>query len=172
KRMTDTITPTTTAQEPLEDYNSRRFGFAAGVGAAAIMLLAIALLRALSGVLSLPEIVAEGILARMPGALFSSVLDALQHAAKPLFYVSVGVGMLLVGGLLGRWYGEEPGWKRAARIVIGCWLVFGLVLYTLLGAGIFGQALQAGPIWHGLSLLVVFVVFGVALVEIHAFLVR
>jgi len=80
--------------------------------------------------------------------------------------------MLLVGGLLGRWYGEEPGWRRAARIVIGCWLVFGVVVYTLLGAGIFGSALQAGPIWHGLSLLVVFLIFGVALVEIHALLVR
>jgi DMSO/TMAO reductase YedYZ molybdopterin-dependent catalytic subunit len=169
--MTETITPATTPHPPLADYNSRRFGFAAGVGAAAIMLLAIALLRALSGVLSLPEVVAEGILARMPGALFSTVLDALQHAAKPLFYVSVGVGMLIVGGLLGRWYGEEPDWSRALRIVIGCWLVFGLALYTLLGAGIFGSALQAGPIWHGLSLLVVFAIYGVALHELHALLV-
>ena len=40
----------------------------------------------LSGVLSLPEVVAEGLLACMPGALFSAVLDSLQHAAKPLFY--------------------------------------------------------------------------------------
>ena len=151
----------------LTEYNSRRLGFAAGVGAAALMLLAIALLRALSGVSSLPEIVAEGILARMPGALFSTVLDALQHAAKPLFYVAVGIGILLVGGLLGRWYGEQPGWRNAARLVIGAWLVFGLVVYTVLGAGIFGQALSAGPIWHGLSLLVVFAVFGVALVGIH-----
>jgi len=170
--MTETIEAAGTQRPSLEHYNSRRFGFAAGVGAAAIMLLAIALLRALSGTLSLPEVVAEGILARMPGALFSSVLDSLQHAAKPLFYVSVGIGMLLVGGLLGRWYGDEPGWGRAARIVVGLWLVFGLVVYTLLGAGVFGQSLQAGPIWHGLSLLAVFGIFGLALVELHALLAR
>ncbi|HEY3059713.1 MAG TPA: molybdopterin-dependent oxidoreductase [Chloroflexota bacterium] len=156
----------------LTEYNSRRFGFAAGLAAAAIMLLAIALLRALSGVSSLPEIVAEGILARLPGALFSTVLDALQHAAKPLFYVTVGIGMLVVGGLLGRWYGAQPGWTSALRLVIGTWLVFGLVVYTVLGAGIFGQALSAGPIWHGLSLLVVFTVFGVSLVELHALLAQ
>ncbi len=156
----------------LTEYNSRRLGFAAGIGAAALMLLALALLRALSGVSSLPEIVAEGILARMPGALFSTVLDALQHAAKPLFYVAVGIGMLLVGGLLGRWYGEQPGWRNAARLVIGTWLVFGLVVYTLLGAGIFGQALQAGPVWHALSLLMVFTVFGVGLVGLHDLLTQ
>jgi DMSO/TMAO reductase YedYZ molybdopterin-dependent catalytic subunit len=80
--------------------------------------------------------------------------------------------MLVVGGVLGRWYGEQPGWKQAARLVFGAWLVFGLVVYTLLGAGLFGTALQAGPIWHGLSLLVVFSVFGVALVELHAALAR
>jgi DMSO/TMAO reductase YedYZ molybdopterin-dependent catalytic subunit len=170
--MTETIEAPPTPGQPLADYNSRRFGFAAGVGAAAVMLLAIALVRALSGVTSLPEVVAEGILARMPGALFSAVLDALQHAAKPLFYVSIGIGMLIVGGLLGSWYGEHPGWKQATRMVVGAWLVFGLFIYTLLGAGLFGQALQAGPIWHGLSLLVVFAVFGVALVEIHAALAQ
>jgi DMSO/TMAO reductase YedYZ molybdopterin-dependent catalytic subunit len=89
-----------------------------------------------------------------------------------LFYVSVDIGMLVVGGLLGRWYGERPGWPQAARIVVGAWLVFGLLVYMLLGAGLFGQALSAGPIWHGLSLLVVFGVYGVALVEIHAALAR
>src|SRR3954447_26278810 len=157
--MTETIDAPPAVHPPIEEHNSRRFGFAAGVGAAAIMLVAIAILRGLSNVLSLPEVVAEGILARMPGALFSSVLDALQHSAKPLFYVSVGIGMLLVGGLLGRWYGEEPGWKQAGRIVLGAWVVFGLVIYVVLGAGLFGAALQAGPIWHGLSLLVIFRVF-------------
>src|SRR4026208_2042922 len=70
--MTETIEALGAQQPSLEHYNSRRFGFAAGVGAAAIMLLAIALLRALSGTLSLPEVVAEGILPRMPGALFLS----------------------------------------------------------------------------------------------------
>jgi DMSO/TMAO reductase YedYZ molybdopterin-dependent catalytic subunit len=54
--------------------------------------------------------------------------------------------------------------------VLGSWLIFGLLVYTLLGAGVFGQNLQAGAIWHALSLLVVFVSYGVALVIAHALL--
>jgi DMSO/TMAO reductase YedYZ molybdopterin-dependent catalytic subunit len=147
-------------------------GFTAGVVAAMVMLLAIVVLRVLSGVLSLPEVVAEGLLGIMPGALFSAVLDSLQHAAKPLFYLSAGIGMLLVGGLLGRWYATQPTAKQAAKIAIGAWLVFGLGVYTVLGAGIFGQYLQAGPVWHGLSLLIAFGVFGMALYESYGVLAR
>jgi DMSO/TMAO reductase YedYZ molybdopterin-dependent catalytic subunit len=167
--MTETI-EAPPASHHLEDYNSRRFGFAAGVVAAVVMLLAIVILRALSEVTSLVEVIAEGLLVLMPGALFSTVLDALQHAAKPLFYLGIVVGMVLVGGVLGRWYGERPGWRQAGRIVLGVWLVFGLVVYTLLGAGVFGQRLQAGPIWHGVSLLLVFAVYGVTLVHVHGLL--
>jgi DMSO/TMAO reductase YedYZ molybdopterin-dependent catalytic subunit len=161
--MTDTLESPTVDRPRIPDYNARRLGFAAGVIAAAVMLVAIGVLRALSGVMSLPEVVAEGLLVNMPGALFSAVLDALQHAAKPLFYVAVGVGMLIVGGVLGRWYAQDPTWERAAKIVGGAWLVFGLGVYTLLGAGLFGQHLQAGAVWHAASLLIVFGVYGLTL---------
>jgi DMSO/TMAO reductase YedYZ molybdopterin-dependent catalytic subunit len=164
--MTDTIQRPPEAEVPgLPVYNLQRIGFAAGVIAAVCMLVAIVVLRLLSGVLSLPEVVAEGLLVMMPGALFSAVLDNLQHAAKPLFYVAVGIGMLVVGGFLGRSYATRPSLARAAKLVVIVWLVFGLGVYTILGAGLFGQHLQAGPIWHGLSLLVVFGVYGLALYE-------
>src|SRR5438270_7840491 len=146
--MTDTLQAPPATDPQLPRYNAQRIGFTAGVVAAVVMLLAIIILRFLSGVQSLPEIVAEGLLGVMPGALFSAVLDSLQHAAKPLFYVSVGVGMLVVGGLLGRWYGTQPTWTQAAKIAVGTWLVFGVGIYTILGAGIFGQDLLAGPLWH------------------------
>jgi hypothetical protein len=168
--MTDTLDPPQTYEPRLAEYNSRRIGFTAGVVAGVVMLLAIVILRLLSGVVSLPEVVAEGLLVMMPGALFSAVLDSLQHAAKPLFYLAVGIGMLIVGGFLGRWYSSQPTWKQAVKIVLGAWLVFGVGIYTILGGGIFGQHLQAGPIWHAVSLLVVFGVFGVALFETYAFL--
>ena len=170
--MTDTIEAPALSTPRLAAYNSRRLGFTAGVVAATVMLVAIVVLRALSGVTSLPEVVAEGLLVVMPGALFSAVLDALQHAAKPLFYLAIVIGMLVVGGLLGRVYGENPTWRQAAKIVLITWLVFGLGVYTVLGAGLFGQHLGAGPIWHGLTLLLVFAVYGVALAEAHAVLTR
>src|SRR5437868_6609187 len=170
--MAETIQAPPIPEPGLPEYNARRIGFTAGVAAAAVMLIAMAILRALSGVLSLPEIVAEGLLVNMPGALFSAVLDALQHSAKPLFYVAVGVGMLIVGGLLGRWYANDPSGRQAIKIVVGVWLVFGLGVYTVLGAGIFGQHLLAGPIWHGLSLLIVLGVYGLALYHAYSALVQ
>ena len=165
--MTETLEAPSIPAPRLPDYNAQRLGFAAGVIAAAVMLVAIAILRLLSEVISLPEIVAEGLLVNMPGALFSAVLDALQHAAKPLFYLAIGIGILIVGGFLGRWYARNATWRQAAKIVVGAWLVFGLGVYTLLGGGMFGQHLQAGPIWHGGSLLLIFGVFGVTL--FHAY---
>jgi DMSO/TMAO reductase YedYZ molybdopterin-dependent catalytic subunit len=174
--MTDTLEarPSSAPTPPprLPNYNAQRIGFTAGVAAAIVMLVAIVVIRAISGVISLPEVVAEGILVMLPGALFSAVLDSLQHAAKPLFYLAVGIGMLLVGGFLGRWYASSPGWKQTVRVVVGAWLVFGVGIYTILGAGIFGAQLQAGPIWHAGSLLIIFAVYGVALYEMFGALER
>ena len=161
--MTETLEAPIGDQARLAEYNAHRIGFTAGVIAAAIMLIAVGILRVLSGVESLPEVVAEGILVNLPGALFSAVLDSLQHSAKPLFYLAIAIGVLIVGGLLGRWFAARPTWQRAAQIVVAAWILFGVGVYTVLGAGIFGQRLQAGPIWHGASLLVVFGVFGVSL---------
>src|SRR5215831_6573654 len=168
--MTDILEAPTTDEPRLPEYNARRLGFTAGVIAAAVMLVAIVILRLLSGVESLPEVVAEGILINLPGALFSAVLDSLQHSAKPLFFLAIAIGILIVGGLLGRLYSVAPSVQRAAKIVLGVWAVFGLIVYTLLGAGILGQHLQAGPVWHALSLLLVFGVYGVALWHAYAFL--
>jgi DMSO/TMAO reductase YedYZ molybdopterin-dependent catalytic subunit len=166
--MADTLHAPPVETPRLAAYNARRIGFAAGVLAAAVMLAAIVVLRLLSNVTSLPEVVAEGLLVLMPGALFSAVLDSLQHAAKPLFYLAIGIGTLLVGGLLGRWYANQPRWSQALRIVLGMWLVFGVGVYVILGAGLFGQHLQAGALWHGASLLIVFAVFGIALYHAYA----
>ena len=54
----------------LPAYNSRRIGLPPASIAAVCMLVAIVVVRLLSGVESLPEIVAEGVLTMMPGASF------------------------------------------------------------------------------------------------------
>src|SRR5947209_7894935 len=153
-------------------YSAQRFGFTAGVGAALIMLVPLVVLRLVSGVISLPEILAEGFLQLLPGAVFSTLLDSLQRSAKPLMYLGITIGIVIVGGLLGRWYATRPDWKQAARIVVGVWIVFGLVVYTIAGAGPFGSRLQAGPVWHGLTLLGLFAIYGVALHELFELLRR
>src|SRR5215216_5746317 len=105
--MAETSVAALAGEPRLPSYNAQRIGFASGVVAAMLMLLAIVVLRVLSGVVSLPEVVAEGLLLLMPGALFSAILDSLQHAAKPLFYLAVAIGMLVVGGFFGRWYADQ-----------------------------------------------------------------
>src|SRR5919202_1190851 len=155
---------------PLDTYNARRFGFAAGVVAALVMLVAIVVLRLASGAISLPEIVADGFLLLLPGAVFSTILDTLQRSAKPIMYLGVAVGMVIVGGGLGRWYASSPSWKQVAVVVATVWLTFGLVVYTIAGAGVFGSQLQAGPAWHAVTLLGVFAIYGVTLHEVFGLL--
>src|SRR5919198_5703465 len=138
-----------------------RRGFAAGVLAALVLLDGVLVLRLISGAVSLPEIVADGVLLALPGALSSAIIDTLQKAAKPLLYVGVAAGTLVVGGMLGRYYASEPRWRRAIAIAVGAWLFFGLGLYTLVGAGLFGAGLTAGPWWHGASLLALFLLYAV-----------
>jgi DMSO/TMAO reductase YedYZ molybdopterin-dependent catalytic subunit len=153
--------------EPLSRSNRVRLGFAAGVGAALVMLLAMALLRLVSGVPSMAEILADGLLLLLPGAAFSALLDALQRAAKPLLYAGIAIGALVVGGGLGRWYAGKPSARRAGSIVLGAWLVFGVGVYSVAGAGAFGQRLAAGPLWHGATLLGVFAAYGLSLWRLY-----
>lgn len=141
----------------------RRIGFSAGVAAAVVFVVAVVVLRLITGIPSLLEIVADGLLFLVPGAMFSAVLDTMQRSAKPLLYLGMVVGTVVVGGLLGRWYAGEPSPRRAGSIAAAAWLVFGVGIYSVAGAGAFGQRLSAGPVWHGGSLLILFGLFAFAL---------
>src|SRR5262245_2556672 len=116
---------------------SRR-AFLAGVGAALAMTAAMAVLRYTTGTPSLPEIVGEAIIGLMPASVFSLILDAMQKAAKPTLYAGIFIGMLAVGGLLGKGfaYGALT-WSRAFKLAAVLWAVIGLVVLPLLGAGLF-----------------------------------
>ncbi|MDP8924465.1 MAG: hypothetical protein M3O34_16545, partial [Chloroflexota bacterium] len=147
------------------DRDARRHGFLAGVLAALAMTAVMAVLRLTTGVLSLPEILGEAIVTLMPAAVFSAILDVLQKAAKPLLYVGIFVGQLLVGGLLGRWYvASERSWGRALKLALVVWLVVGVVALPALGAGLFGSVVRAGALVVGTQLLVAFLGFAAALV--------
>ena len=128
---------------------SARAGFLAGALAAAAAVLALLLLRALAGGPSLPELVQEGIVRLMPGWLFSALLDRLRFSGKPLLFASILLGMLLVGGAIGAWYGRRPrGPIAAAWLGLLTYLAVGLALLPLVGAGPFGSARSAdAPLW-------------------------
>ena len=110
------------------------------------MTAAMAVLRATTGTPSLPEILGEAIVSLMPASVFSTILDAMQKAAKPTLFAGIFVGMLAVGGLLGKGfaYGDLT-WRRALTLAAVVWAAFGLVILPLLGVGLFGaSAVRAG----------------------------
>src|SRR2546428_4225307 len=111
--------------------------FLTGVLAAAVMTLAMVALRLTSDILSLPEVLGEGFIRLLPAALFSKILDLMQHAAKPTLEVGILLGQLAVGGLMGRVYGRAPGWPRALAIVAVIWLLVGFLLLPAVGLGLF-----------------------------------
>jgi DMSO/TMAO reductase YedYZ molybdopterin-dependent catalytic subunit len=141
-------------------------GFLAGVVAALVMTAAMAALRYTTGTPSLPEIVGEAIIGLMPAAVFSAILDVMQKAAKPTLYLGIFVGMLAVGGLLGKGfaYGEAT-WGRAFRLAAVVWAAIGLVILPLLGAGLFGgNGLRTGLVALAIQLALVVGSFAVTLV--------
>src|SRR5262249_4024232 len=118
---------------------SSRAGFVAGAAAAAAAVLALLLLRVAVGGPSLPELVQEGIVRLLPGALLSALLDQLRFAGKPLLFGSIVVGMLAVGGAIGAWYGRgRRGRPGALALGLIAYLAVGLGLLPLMGAGPFG----------------------------------
>jgi DMSO/TMAO reductase YedYZ molybdopterin-dependent catalytic subunit len=120
--------------------------FLAGVGAALVMTATIVVLRYTTGTPSLPEIVGEGIVGLVPAAVFSAILDVMQHAAKPTLYVGIFAGMLAVGGLLGQGFAfGEATWRRALTLAAAVWAIVGLLVLPLLRVGLFGSgAVRAG----------------------------
>ena len=145
----------------------RRRGVIAGVLATLVMLVVVAVLRYTTGFQSLPEIIAEGIVGLMPASVFSAVLDRLQKAAQPVLYVGILIGMLAVGGLLGRGFSfGPPTWGRALKLALALWVAFGVVIMPLLGMGLFGSALRGGLFVQVVEQAIVFGGFAAALVLI------
>lgn len=143
-----------------------RHGFVAGVVAALVMTAAMAVLRVTTGTPSLPEIVGDAIVGLMPAATFSAILDVMQKSAKPTLYTGIFVGMLLVGGLLGRGFVfGEPTWRRAFTLAAVVWATIGLVILPVLGAGLFGgSGLRTGLVALAIQLALVIGSFAAALV--------
>ncbi len=125
----------------------RRHGFLAGVSAALAMTAAIAVLRYTTTTPSLPEIVGEAIIGLMPAPVFSAILDVMQKAAKPTLYVGIFIGMLVVGGMLGRGFAwGDLTWSRAGNLAVVLWALIGVIILPVLGGGLFGGSIRGGAV--------------------------
>jgi DMSO/TMAO reductase YedYZ molybdopterin-dependent catalytic subunit len=109
-------------------------GFGAGVGAALVMMLVMAVLRFTTNTASIPEIMEQPLLHLLPGSVESWFINNLGVGGKALLLVSIIEGTLLLGGLLGLlfarvWPVRAPGGRWAAGVVYG--LIIGAVLSVI-----------------------------------------
>ncbi|MGC2192315.1 MAG: hypothetical protein WA751_08265, partial [Candidatus Dormiibacterota bacterium] len=79
-----------------------------GVCAAGLTLGATLLVRAITGLPSLSEVIGNGLALLMPGSVFGTLIDTLQERGRPLLLLGTSVLILLVGAALGRWL---AGWS-------------------------------------------------------------
>ncbi|MEO8285814.1 MAG: molybdopterin-dependent oxidoreductase [Chloroflexota bacterium] len=123
-------------------------GFGAGVGAAIIMMLVMAVLRFTSNTISIPELMEESLIRIAGGQLESNLINALGVGGKALLLVTIIEGTLLLGGILGwvftRFWpvsGEGPSWRWISGVLYGLLLglFLNIVFLPLVDQGFFGS---------------------------------
>lgn len=127
-----------------------REGLAAGAFGAALAVAVSVGLGLAVGAPSLPELLADRLLERLPGPLFSFVLDRLQTAAKPLFYLAIVGTVVAIGAAVGAWFGRRrprAPLGGALLVALALWGIQELVVLPVAGAGVLGQGARfAGPL--------------------------
>src|SRR4051794_32215578 len=76
-------------------------GFGAGVGAALVMMLVMAVLRFITNTASIPELMEESLIRLTGGRVEAFFINKLGVGGKALLLVTIVEGTLILGGLLG-----------------------------------------------------------------------
>ncbi|MBI2910928.1 MAG: molybdopterin-dependent oxidoreductase [Chloroflexi bacterium] len=150
-------------------------GAAAGLAAAVLFLATGFLLRLLVGVPTLPELAGEALIELTPKPIFSLILERLLFLAKPLMFVTLLVGMVVIGGLLGagyaRWIRRAERWGTGRTLLfgLGLWAVTQMLLLPAVGGGAAGALLPpAAGVPYALWSLVPFVVYALSFQRLYA----
>jgi DMSO/TMAO reductase YedYZ molybdopterin-dependent catalytic subunit len=157
-------------------------GLLAGLIASGLMLL----LSLIAGGISLPEVLGSALTQAMPLSVFDFLHRLIGADAKYYFFYVILVGQCLVFALIGGLCNLAVASPRLARLrnVQGqlvwpfplllaavLWLLTGLVLLPLTGAGIFGAQLTLGVINTMVSLALVGLAFALLFVVFQNWLV-
>jgi DMSO/TMAO reductase YedYZ molybdopterin-dependent catalytic subunit len=149
-------------------------GFIAGLGAGIIASGVMLLLSIYWQGVSLPEVFGSVFTALMPPPLFDYLHQTIGADAKHILFYGILVGQCLVFGVCGGIFnqrvnavGDALRLRQGLLLALILWLVAGLILLPLTGAGFFGAALSSGLLAGLLSLAVVGLVFGMLFVLIY-----
>jgi DMSO/TMAO reductase YedYZ molybdopterin-dependent catalytic subunit len=122
-------------------------GFGAGMGAAVVMMVIMAVLRFTTNTISIPELMEDSLVRIAGGEVEAFFISALGVGGKALLLVLIVEGTLLLGGLLGwlfAWFWptlvDLPGWRWLSGLLYGILvsLALNLVFLPLVGQGLFG----------------------------------
>ncbi|MGC4190210.1 MAG: molybdopterin-dependent oxidoreductase [Thermomicrobiales bacterium] len=124
-----------------EETRSKRQGLLAGTLAAIAALVAMIGLRAVTGIVSLLDILADGLLLALPISVFSTILGLFGKQAKTFLLIGLMLAIVLIGAWCGRMMAKGaplkagPGllWARAIAWSMGLFAVATAfaALYTL-----------------------------------------
>src|SRR5256885_14482257 len=87
--------------KPARFDRHQRAGFAAGLGAGALLTLVMLVLSRVFGLFSLPELLSYRIIALLPFSVFELGVQTLRGNAKELLLVVVTLGQVVAGGAAG-----------------------------------------------------------------------
>lgn len=169
------------ANTGMEPQRSLKYGLMAGLAAGVMMTLVMIVLRFALDTISVPEVLAERSVEITPGRVFSAVLGVLEAKAKPILFISLLVGQVVVGGALGQLYtlflepaplyGEHR-WPRGVGFGIAYWLLAMVVVTPLAGGGLFGGSLNTGQLRFLVASGVPYLVYGWMLSSVYQDLLR
>ncbi|MGA8426818.1 MAG: molybdopterin-dependent oxidoreductase [Candidatus Dormiibacterota bacterium] len=111
-----------------------------GACAGGLIVAASLLLRVITGLPSLSEILGNGLALLLPGNIFGTLIDTLQERGRPLLLLGASVLIVFVGAVIGRWlarwswasvapYPAAPATRRGKALLR--WLVPAIGLWIL-----------------------------------------
>ena len=164
------------ALEQLSPRVSNVAGLAVGFIAGLIMTVFLVALRFALDTPVILEVLADWLTKITPAVIFDFVLERFQVSAKPLMFVGLLVGQVVVGAALGLSYAryssrllfeEWDRWQRGLLIAVVLWLGIMVVVTPVIGAGLFGVSLPEGPWGYLVTTFLALAAYGVSLTQLH-----
>ncbi len=146
-----------------------RSGYIPGIVAALIASVAMLLLGRVWGAPVPTQLLSDRITSVTPVDVFGTILGKLESSAKPLIFVLLFIGQLVVGGLIGALLsgllkrGYSP-LRLFGAISVVAFAVLGLIFAPLGEVGVFGQHSTVGLTTTMLSFGIIALVFGGVLI--------